>query len=112
QAQQELEQKISVAEKQKNEAIPRSLGEAQQMVEQAEGYALNRVNRAEGDAARFRALFEEYRKAPEVTRTRLYLETMEEILPKVGKKVVLDEELSGILPLLNLEGAKRPGGQS
>lgn len=110
QAQQELEQKISVAEKKKNEIIPRSLGEAQQMIQEAEGYALDRVNRAEGDAVRFTALFEEYRKAPEVTATRLYLETMEEILPKIGKKVILDSELEGILPLLNLEGAVRPGG--
>ncbi len=111
QAQQELEQKISVAEKKKNEVIPRSLGEAQQMIQEAEGYGLDRVNRAEGDAARFRALYEEYRKAPEVTRTRLYLETMAEILPKVGKKLILDEELKGVLPLLNLDGVQRPGGE-
>jgi membrane protease subunit HflK len=63
------------------------------------------VNLAEGDANRFSALYEEYRKAPEVTRRRLYLETMGTLIPKAGRKLVLDEKARGVLPLLNLENA-------
>jgi len=106
QAQQEREQRINTAQREYNQVIPRAQGEAQQTVERAEGYALDRVNRAEGDAARFTALFEEYRKAPEVTRKRIYLETMGRVLPRAGKKVVVDEEIRGLLPLLNLEGGR------
>ena len=77
-------------------------GEAQQTIQEAEGYALDRVNRASGDSARFVALFEAYRKAPDVTRKRIYLETMNEVLPKVNRKVIVDEDIKGFLPLLNL----------
>ncbi len=115
QAEQDRETKINKAERERNEAVPKAIGTAQQMIQQAEGYALDRVNRAQGDAARFNALYEEYRKAPEVTRKRLYLETMQEILPKVGRKVILDDAVNGVLPLLNLDsaarGSKPSGGQ-
>ena len=84
-------------------------GEAEQAVRAAEGYALERVNNAEGDAKRFDALYEEYRKAPGVTRRRIYLETLATILPKVGRKVVLDESARGILPLLQLDGRSEGG---
>ena len=108
-AQQEREQKINLAEAEKNEVIPRAEGEALQMIQQAEGYAVDRVNRAEGEAKRFEALYQEYRKAPEVTRRRLYLETLNEVLAKTGRKLVLDEDARGVLPLLNLEaGGQRP----
>lgn len=106
QAQQEREERINTAQREYNQVIPRAQGEAQQTVERAEGYALDRVNRAEGDAARFTALFEEYRKAPEVTRKRIYLETLGRVLPKAGRKVVVDEEVRGLLPLLNLDGVR------
>lgn len=104
QAQQEREERINTAQREYNQAIPRARGEAQQTIERAEGYALDRVNRAEGDAARFVALYDEYRQAPEVTRKRLYLETLGRVLPKAGKKVVVDEDVRGLLPLLDLQG--------
>ena len=109
QAQQEREKLINEAQSEYNKVVPRAQGEALQVVAQAEGYALNRVNRAEGDAARFQAVFAEYQRAPEVTRKRLYLESMERVLPKVQRKVVIDASLEGILPLLNLD--RNQGGK-
>jgi membrane protease subunit HflK len=106
QAQQEKEQKINVAEKEFNQAIPAAEGEALRMIQEAEGYKIGRINRAEGEATRFEALFGEYSKAPDVTRKRLFLETMGEILPKVGGKVVIDEEVQGLVPLLDLNNAR------
>ncbi len=103
-AEQEKSKLISQAQSEYNKVVPRARGEAEQAIRAAEGYAVQRVNQAEGDAARFVALYEEYRKAPEVTRKRIYLETVREILPKVGRKVVVDDEVRGVLPLLNLEG--------
>jgi membrane protease subunit HflK len=113
QAEQEREQKINVALKEKNQAIPQARGQGQQMVEQAEGYAIDRVNRSQGEAARFESVYAEYRKAPEVTRTRLYLEAMNQILPKMGRKLIIDEDVKSVLPLLNLEGttAKKGGAE-
>ncbi|MDK2975624.1 MAG: modulator of FtsH protease HflK [Candidatus Marinimicrobia bacterium] len=102
-AQQDREKLINQAKSEYNRVIPRAKGEAQQTIQEAEGYALNRVNTAKGQVAMFSAVFEEYRKAPDVTRQRIYLETMNEILPKLGKKFVIDESVSGILPLLNLD---------
>jgi membrane protease subunit HflK len=86
--------------------IPRAKGEAQQAVLEAEGYVLNRVNRAQGESARFRAVQEAYRRAPDVTRRRLYLETMERVLPRMGGKVFLDSDLRGIVPLLPLDSLR------
>jgi membrane protease subunit HflK len=85
--------------------IPRARGEALQTIEQAQGYALDRVNRARGDSARFVAIYDAYRKAPDVTRKRIYLETMNEVLPKVERKIIVDDGIRGLLPLLNLGGA-------
>jgi membrane protease subunit HflK len=104
-AQQERERMINEAQSEYNKVIPRARGEAEQTIRQAEGYALDRVNRATGDAQRFTALYEAYRTAPDVTRKRIYLETMGKILPQVQDKVILDGELSGVLPLLNLDRA-------
>ena len=81
------------------------------MVRAAEGYALERVNSARGDAARFVAIYDEYRKAPEVTRKRLYLETLNEVLPKIGRKLIIDSTMKGLLPLLNLD-PDQAGGQA
>ena len=105
QAEQERETKINQAQQRYNEVIFRARGEAQQTISNAEGYALERVNRAKGEAARFNALYSEYRKAPEVTRRRIYLETMGEILPRMGNKMILDGDLEGVLPLLDLQTA-------
>ncbi len=104
-AQQERERMINEAQSEYNKVVPRARGEAQQTISRAEGYALDRVNRATGDAQRFTALYEAYRTAPDVTRKRLYLETLGAILPRVENKIILDEELSGVLPLLNLDGS-------
>ncbi len=101
-AQQERERLINEAQSEYNQIIPRARGEAQQTIQQAEGYALDRVNRARGDAQRFDAVYKAYAAAPEVTRRRMYLETMEAILPNVKQKFILDKDLRGILPLLNL----------
>lgn len=106
-AEQESEKLENQAQSEYNKVVPRAKGEAQQAIQTAEGYALERVNRAKGEAARFTALYGEYRKAPEVTRKRIYLETVREILPKVGRKIVVDEQVRGILPLLNLDGGSR-----
>lgn len=101
QAEQDRNKLINEAQAQYNRVVPRAEGEALQTIQQAEGYALDRVNRARGDAARFEALFEEYRKAPEVTRKRIYLETMRTVLPQVGKKVVVDRSVEGLVPMFD-----------
>ena len=103
QAQQQKDRLINEAQAAYNEVIPRARGEAQQQVLQAEGYALERTNRAEGDATRFKALYEAYRRAPEVTRKRLYLETMQKVVPKMGGKLLLDSSANGVLPLLPMD---------
>lgn len=106
QAQQERETLINQAEAEYNRVIPRARGEAEETIQLAEAFALNRVNRAKGEADRFNSLFEEYRKAPEVTKQRIYLETMEKVLPKIGNKIITDESGSNVLPLLNIDRIK------
>ena len=102
-AQQEREQMINQANGEYNKVVPRASGEAQKRLSAAEGYTLKRVNEAEGDVARFRALLAEYEKAPEVTRQRLYLETIGTVLPRLGSKVILDADAKQFLPLMNLQ---------
>ena len=102
QAIQERERAINEAWAEYNQEIPRARGLAEQKIEAAEGYAVDRVNRAKGDAQRFIALEEQYRKAPDVTRTRIYLETLSAVLPAAGKKLIFDEKAKGILPLFPL----------
>ena len=109
-AQQEREKLINEAQSDYNRVIPRARGEAQQTINQAEGYALSRFNTARGDSARFVLVFDEYRLAPEVTKKRIYLETMNAVLPQVQKKIIGDENLKGIIPLLNLEPSDGKGG--
>ncbi len=108
QAQAEKEQMINEARSAYNEVIPRARGEAQQTITQAEGYATDRVNRARGDAALFNSLLAAYRRAPEVTRRRIYLETMQAVYPNVQQKIILDQALQGILPLLPLTQGRNP----
>lgn len=105
QAQQEKERAINIANGEYNKEVPRARGRAAQTIRAAEGYAKQRVNQAEGEVAAFNALLAEYTKAPEVTRRRLYLETMSEVLPRVKSKVIVGEEVKGLLPLLNLGAA-------
>ena len=105
-AQQERERMINVARGEYNKAVPVARGEADQHIQAAEGYAIRRVNEAEGDVQRFNALFAEYLKAPDVTKRRLYLETLKEVLPRVKTKVIIDESATSVLPLLQLETTK------
>jgi membrane protease subunit HflK len=114
QAQQQRDRLINEARAEYNKVVPRAKGEAEQTILQAQGYALDRVNRAQGDSARFKSVYDSYRKAPEVTRRRMYLETMGRVLPNLGGKVFLDKDAKGILPLLPLQSIMgepaKPGG--
>ncbi|MFB0565558.1 MAG: FtsH protease activity modulator HflK [Candidatus Aminicenantaceae bacterium] len=105
---QEKERKINEAWSEYNQIIPKAAGEAEQVLRAAEGYATERVNRARGEAERFISIYREYVRAPLVTRKRMYLEAINEILPKISKKIIFDEKQKNILPLLNLgkEGDK------
>ena len=103
-AQQEQSRKVNEALQAFNQEVPRERGEVDRTIAKAEGYAINRTNTAKGDVARFNSLLTEYRKAPEVTRRRLYLETMREILPTAKQVYVFDaEQPSSVLPLLDLQ---------
>jgi membrane protease subunit HflK len=104
-ARQEKERLVNEAEKYRNQKIPRARGEAEQTISEAEAYAAERINAAKGEAARFTSIVEEYRKAPEVTRARLYLEMIDDVLPAVGRAFVVDPAGQQPLPLLDLEGA-------
>jgi modulator of FtsH protease HflK len=106
-ARQILERMVNDATKQANEAIPKAEGTAKRTVAEAEGYATERVNRARGDVAAFNAVLAEYKRAPEVTRTRLYLEALDKVLPKIGSVVVVQDGQTNPLPLLNLRDAQR-----
>ncbi len=108
-AKQQRERAINDAWAEYNKVVPLARGEAQQSIENAEGYRVQRVNRAEGDASRFNALQAEYQKAPAVPRTRLYLEGLQRVMPKTKQTVIVDSEAKGLLPLLNLSGER--GGQ-
>jgi modulator of FtsH protease HflK len=105
-ARQERERMINEAQKRVNQEIPRAEGQAMRTIAEAEGYATERVNRSLGESVRFSAVLAEYRQAPEVTRSRLYLETMEEILPGVGQILVVQDDQIAPLPLLNVERAR------
>lgn len=103
QAQQERETLINQARSEYNKVIPRARGQAEETIQRAEGYATERVNNALGETSRFNALYREYIKAPEVTKRRIYLETMEEIIPKAGNKILTDESGRNLLPLLQMQ---------
>ena len=102
QADQEKETTIQNALAEYNREIPKAEGTALKTVEAAEGYAVKRVNEAIGSVSRFTQVFEEYQKAPNITRQRIYLETMAEIYQAVDRKIIIDEDVNGVLPLLNL----------
>ncbi len=103
QAQQEKETLINQARSNYNKVIPKAKGQARETIQKAEGYATARVNTAEGEVAAFKALYQAYIKAKDVTKKRLYLETMEEVLPELGKKIIVDKSGKSVLPLLNLK---------
>lgn len=109
-AQQEREKLVNEALTEFNRVVPRARGEALQTIQNAEGYALERVNRAEGDATRFNQLYNEYIKAPDVTKRRIYLETMNTILPKIGNKIVVDDNGQNVVPLLQMGGLNVKSG--
>ncbi len=104
QAVQEKEQMIYEAREQYNKVIPKAKGSAEKTLSSAEGYALDRINRAKGDTARFLSLYNEYKRAKDITKRRLYLETMRDLLPKMGRKFIVDEDQKNFLPLLNMGG--------
>jgi len=99
-AQQERETLINQAKSEYNKVIPRARGQAEETIQKAEGYATQRVNNAQGEVARFNALYDEYITAPEVTKRRIYLETLQEVLPKLGDKIITSENGSNMIPLL------------
>ncbi len=105
-AKQEKEKMINQAWEDYNRTIPKARGEADKVNREAEGYALDRVNRAQGDAERFTQVWNAYKESKEVTRTRLYLEAMQKVWPAVKEKYIIDQNLKGILPLLDLNKAK------
>ena len=106
QAQQEKEKLINEARRDYNRVIPLAEGEKDQRIREADGYRLRRINEAEGDVARFSALLAEYSKAPEVTRRRIYIETLEDVMPSIRSMIIVDEQMRSILPLLNLDSQK------
>jgi membrane protease subunit HflK len=106
-AQQDRENMINIANGEYNKVVPKAKGEAASAISSAEGYRFKRVNEAEGDVASFNAVLAEYIKAADVTRTRLYLETMGEVLPQAGQKIIVDDSLRQLLPILPLSA--KPG---
>jgi len=104
QATQEKEQTIYKAREEYNKAIPLARGEARRVIKDAEGYAIDRINRSKGDADKYTAIYQEYVKARDITKKRLYLEAMLEVFPKLGTKYIIDSEQKNFLPLLNMGG--------
>ena len=102
QAEQEMETTIQNADAAYNREIPKARGTNKKTIKTAEGYAVQRVNEAEGEVSKFNQVFEEYKKSPEITRQRIYLETIAEIYQTVDRKIIIDENANGVLPLLNL----------
>ena len=102
-AQQEKETLINQAKSEYNKVIPKARGQAKETIQKAEGYATERVNMAQGEVSRFNNLYIEYVKAPEVTRRRIYLETMQDVIPKLGTKIITDQDGSNVLPLLQMQ---------
>src|SRR6516164_9388946 len=103
QAQQEKQTAINQAWAVYNDAVPNARGQAKEREKQAEAYAFRRVNEAKGEAQKFSLILAEYRKAPEVTRRRLYLEAMQAILPNLQRKIIVDDSLKNILQTLPLQ---------
>ncbi len=112
QAKQEKEQRINQALRERNKVVPLAKGKAQQMIAEAEGFKTDRINRAQGDADRFLKILTEYKKAPDITRQRMYIETLREVLPRIRKKIITDQKGGSPLPLLHLHGDEGGGGSN
>ncbi len=106
-ADQDMKRLVNEAEEAYNKVVPKARGQAKETIEEAHGYAVERTNGAKGDAARFLAVLKEYQGAKDVTRRRMYLETMQKVLPKVSEVYVIDKEQRSVLPLLDLSGARK-----
>jgi membrane protease subunit HflK len=102
-AQQEKETLINQAKSEYNKIIPKARGQAEETIQKAEGYATRRINNSQGEVARFNALYQEYIQAPEVTKRRIYLETLQEVIPQLGDKIITPEEGSNMIPLLQMQ---------
>lgn len=101
-AQQDKEKLVNQALEEYNKIIPKARGQALQMVKQAEGYAIDRTNTAIGDASRFLQIWTEYSLSKDVTRRRLYIEALGKVLPNLEKKYIIDDNVKGLLPLMNV----------
>jgi membrane protease subunit HflK len=101
-AQQDRENVINIANGEYNKAVPRARGEADQKIRAAEGYRFKRINEAEGDVAAFNQVLEQYLKAPDVTRARIYLETLADVLPQARQQIIVDDTVQQIMPMLPL----------
>ena len=108
---QDMNRLINEGQQVYNEEIPKAKGEAERVVQIAQGYAAERVNRANGDVARFNAVYDEYRRSPEVTRQRLYYEMIEEVFKDAEGMVIIDRSLNNFLPMMNLGGAVQGGAR-
>ena len=106
-ADQDMKRLVNEAEESYNREVPKARGDAKKMLEEAQGYAVERVNLAQGEASRFLAILKEYKGGPEVTRRRMYLETMQEVLPKVTEIYVVDGSKGGLLPFLDVRGESK-----
>ncbi len=106
-AQQDRENMINIANGEYNKSVPRAQGEAAQKISVAEGYKLKRVNEAMGDVGAFKVVFEQYSKAPDVTRKRLFLETMADVLPSIRQTTIVDEKVTQLLPLMQGTGVAK-----
>jgi len=102
-ARQEMEKLINQANEAYNKVIPKAKGEANKTISQAEGYAMDRINRAKGDATKFNEVYQAYRLSKDVTKRRIYLETMSAIFPKIEKKYIIDKDQKGLLQFLQLQ---------
>ena len=107
QAQQQKEKLINQARRDYNKVVPLAKGKKDQRIREADGYRLKRINEAKGDVARFSAMLTEYSKAPKVTRRRIYLETMQAVMPRLQAKIIVDAQARSVLPLLNLNALKK-----
>ncbi len=107
-ARQEKEQAINQAWEAYNKVIPKARGEAERTIREAEGYALDKLNRSKGDTTRFVSVLKAYKEAPEITKRRIYIETMAEVLPQVKQKFITDPKQRSVLPFLNL-GIEKKG---
>lgn len=103
-AKQEQEKMVNQAEENYNKIIPEARGKALKVISEAEAYAEETINRAHGDAEQFKALYKEYRKAPAITRTRIYLDTMQDVFSKMENITIVDPKIKGLLPIFNSKG--------